>query len=296
MELSTLLILFFIGIFIGSFLNVIALRYRPGGRLLQHHVLGGRSACRTCSTQLRWYELVPLFSFFVQGTKCRHCSHALSWQYPIVEFVAGLLTAALPATLYGFFNVAQLLARGESIFWFYGVVGIWLLATYIFVVIAVIDLRYRIIPDQASGLLAILGLGLLVLKSNFSALFAYNGSFFKSYATIFGGQGGPFVNALLAVLLGVVLFGGIVLFTKGRGMGLGDLKLAIPIALLLGWPDVILAFASAFIVGSLCAIPLLLHKVKKMSDGIPFGPFMIIGVYIAIFYGVQISQWYFSLI
>ena len=101
---------------------------------------------------------------------------------------------------------------------------------------------------------------------------------------------------MFAVAVALILFGGIVLATRGRGMGLGDLKLAVPIALLLGWPDVILAFAASFIVGSLFAIPLLLHKIKKMSDGIPFGPFMIMGVYIAIFYGAQISAWYFSLI
>ncbi|PIR88003.1 MAG: hypothetical protein COU10_01520 [Candidatus Harrisonbacteria bacterium CG10_big_fil_rev_8_21_14_0_10_45_28] len=296
MELSTLIILFVFGVIIGSFLNVISLRYKPGQHLLDVKIIGGRSQCSTCKSVLRWYELVPLFSFFVQKMKCRHCAHALSWQYPIVEFVSGLLTVALPAFLFSFFNFNIHIIQGGSLLWFYSFIGLWLLATYTFIVIAIVDLRHRIIPDQANILLAVFGLGILLIKSTYSANFQFFGSFFKSYAAVFSISSGLLVNTGMALLTALVIYGGIILLTSGRGMGLGDLKLALPIALFLGWPDVLLAFSASFIVGAVFAIPLLLHKVKKINDAIPFGPFIIIGVYVTIFYGYQFAQWYFGLI
>jgi len=228
--------------------------------------------------------------------KCRHCAHALSWQYPTVEFVTGLLTVALPTFFFTFFKISPILAQAGSLLWFYAYVGLWLLATYTFVVIAVVDLRHRIIPDSANLLLAVFGLGLLLIKDSFSIHFPFQGSFFKSYSVIFSANSTLLLNTATALLTALIIYGGIILLTRGRGMGLGDLKLALPIALFLGWPDVLLAFGASFIIGALFSIPLLLHKVKKISDAIPFGPFIILGVYITIFYGYQIAQWYFALV
>lgn len=296
MELSTLIILFVFGVIIGSFLNVISLRYKPGQHLLNVKIIGGRSQCPTCKSVLRWYELVPLLSFFFQRMKCRHCSHALSWQYPIIEFVSGLLTVALPVFFFSFFNFTTHVIQGDSLLWFYSFIGLWLLATYTFLVIAIVDLRYRIIPDQANILLTVLGLGILLIKGAHPANFQFFGSYFKSYAAVFSISSGLLVNTGFALLTALIIYGGIILLTQGRGMGLGDLKLALPIALFLGWPDVLLAFSASFIIGAVFTIPLLLHKVKKMNDAIPFGPFIIVGVYVTIFYGYRFAQWYFSLI
>ena len=296
MDISILILLFLFGIIIGSFLNVVSLRYKPGANFLDIHILSGRSHCSDCQTTLRWYELVPLFSFFIQKMKCRHCTSSLSWQYPLVEFITGLLTVAIPTFFRTFFQFSVLSSQGQGSLWFYGFVGVWLLITYIFIVISIIDLRHRVIPDQANILLAIFGFGLILIKDSFPSAFPFQGSFFKSYSVIFTANASLLLNITFAVLTALVVYGGIILLTRGRGMGMGDLKLALPIALILSWPDVILAFSASFIIGASLAVPLLLHKVKKMSDAIPFGPFLILGVYVAVFYGYTISSWYFSLI
>jgi prepilin signal peptidase PulO-like enzyme (type II secretory pathway) len=79
---------FIFGTIIGSFLNVVILRFGTG------RTLGGRSACMSCRAQLRWFELIPVFSFFVQRGRCRTCSTSMSIQYPLVEALVGLLYVA----------------------------------------------------------------------------------------------------------------------------------------------------------------------------------------------------------
>ncbi len=289
-------LLFIAGLLIGSFLNVIALRYEPGKPMLSGRTLGGRSRCRGCAVTLRWYELVPLFSFIVQGARCRHCSHALAWQYPLVEFSTALLTACLPIFFFSHFNIQAALVAGESLIWFYLFTAIWLLASYTAITLAAIDLRLKILPDQGNLLLCSLGIVLLIFKYLHGELVTYNGSFFESYAAVFWFSGELLLGTLAAVLTALILFGGIIWLSRGRGMGLGDLKLAIPIALLLGWPDAILAFVAAFIIGALFGLMLLAYKVKQMREAIPFGPFLVIGMFVPIFYGAEIVRWYFSLL
>src|SRR4051812_24315811 len=88
--LIILSIIFFIfGIIIGSFLNVVILRYNT------ERNLGGRSACMSCRNTLAWYELVPLFSYIFQRGRCMNCKTKISAQYPIVEFITGILFMAL---------------------------------------------------------------------------------------------------------------------------------------------------------------------------------------------------------
>ncbi|MEK7496175.1 MAG: prepilin peptidase, partial [Patescibacteria group bacterium] len=78
-------VLFAFGLAVGSFLNVVALRYRPTFKLLNFETLklylGGRSKCPICRKTLVWYELIPIFSFLIQKKKCRHCGHRISLQY-----------------------------------------------------------------------------------------------------------------------------------------------------------------------------------------------------------------------
>ncbi|MBI2594799.1 MAG: prepilin peptidase, partial [Candidatus Colwellbacteria bacterium] len=84
-----ILFLFIFGALIGSYLNVVSLRFSPeeGFRASR----SGRSRCPYCSRTLKWYELVPLLSFLIQGGRCRVCQRRLSLQYPIVELMAGLV-------------------------------------------------------------------------------------------------------------------------------------------------------------------------------------------------------------
>lgn len=290
------LILFLFGIVIGSFLNVVTMRYELLGSILATKKIGGRSHCPQCITTLQWYELLPLFSFILQRRKCRHCDYKLSWQYPVVELITGILTAAVPLFLYQRFGVLFITASGEPLGWFYALCGLWLIATYTFLVLSIIDLKYTIIPDAANILLGVLGIGVITLKSLYSSVISYNGSFLNNYSALAPVSESVWLQALLAAGVGAVLFGGIILLTRGRGMGLGDLKLVIPIGLLVGWPDAVLVIALSFIIGAFVSVFLMAFKRKSFKDGVPFGPFLAVAVFVVMFFGEAIMKWYFSLL
>lgn len=115
---------FIFGAIIGSFINVVGLRYRSGLGLK------GRSFCPSCSKELRWFELVPILSFLFLRGRCRRCKTKISWQYPLVEIWVGLVFASL-YTVIGL-QVALFLA---------------LVVFCLYSVILIYDLRHKIIPD-----------------------------------------------------------------------------------------------------------------------------------------------------
>ncbi len=132
--------IFGFGAIVGSFLNVVILRYNTGLSCLK-----GRSKCFSCGKGLMWHELVPILSFLIQKGRCRKCGSKISWQYPVVEFLTGSLFVlmALKITLTTF-----------------SVVYFWTIAALL-IIIAVYDFRHQIIPDffvYLFGALAFLGL------------------------------------------------------------------------------------------------------------------------------------------
>jgi len=292
----TLLGLFLFGLAAGSFINVVSFRYKPGHRLIFTHSVGGRSKCRSCQSTLRWYELIPLFSFLIQGFKCRHCEHAVSWQYPIIEFLTGLLTVGLPIFFIYFFQVNHLIGLTEGKTAFFVFIALWILATYILITVSIIDLRHQIIPDQSNLLLGLIGVFIFFIKLANKEVFRYSGSFTKNYIEILGASQNLWLNLGLALLVTLLFFGSIIFFSKGKGMGLGDLKLAIPMAFLLGWPDALLAFMFAFFFGAAFGLMMIFKKEKDLKDMVPFGPFMVLGLYTVVLYGEPILSWYFSLL
>ena len=76
-------------------------------------------------------------------------------------------------------------------------------------------------------------------------------------------------------------------------MGWGDAKLAAAVGLMLGWPDAILAIMMAFIIGAMAGVSLMVMRMKKMKDALPFGPFISIGVAMAVYFGYEIMVAYF---
>ncbi|OJI08260.1 MAG: hypothetical protein COX02_01865 [Candidatus Vogelbacteria bacterium CG22_combo_CG10-13_8_21_14_all_37_9] len=123
---STYILVIILGLIIGSFLNVLILRYHTG------RSLGGRSGCLTCGQALCWFELIPVLSFICLKGHCRTCRTKISWQYPLVE----LLTAGL------FVFSAQHFFPSWST-----VVFSWLIISLL-IVITVYDLRHKVIPDS----------------------------------------------------------------------------------------------------------------------------------------------------
>ncbi|MDD5050413.1 MAG: prepilin peptidase [Candidatus Pacebacteria bacterium] len=257
---------FIFGLIVGSFLNVVILRYNTGT------TIGGRSYCFSCGKTLHWYELIPLLSFLIQLGKCRSCKAKISWQYPLVELSTGILFAL---TLLSF---PVFSSRDLFILFFY------LIIESILIVITVYDLRHKIIPDALVYTFAFLSLGAIFVP----ALHATRYTFYDLLA-------GPILFLFPFFLLWFI--------SKGRWMGLGDAKLSLGIGWFLGLAYGISAIILGFWIGA--GVSLLLLLVQKIAKGktplisglgnltmkseIPFGPFLILGALLVLFLRIDIT-------
>lgn len=242
-------ITFLIGITIGSFLNVCIFRIP-----LKQEIAIERSHCMSCGHYLKWYELIPLFSWMIQGGKCRACKAKISKQYPIVEATNGFLWL-LVLTIWGL--------RLETV--------LFCICTSLLIVITVIDERTQEIPIQLNIGIVILGVLRIVVDLVFHQ-----------------GQWLEFVIGFFTVS---TLFFLIVLVTKGRGMGMGDVKLMAAAGLLLGWKHILLAMMLGCILGSVIHI-IRMNVDKKKEHVLAFGPYLSMGIYLTILFGNPILEWY----
>ena len=239
---------FVFGTVIGSFLNVVICRYNTGVSIAK-----GRSRCSCCGKKLKWNELIPIVSFIVQKRRCANCGSKISFQYPLVELLTGLIFL--------------------SIFLITPNTGYWLLATgYFFtifsilMVIAVYDLRHQIIPNK--------------LVYAFIAL-----SFFSPIITNYSFR----ISDYIAGFAFFVFFASFWLFSKGRWMGLGDAKLSLGIGWLLGFFNGLVALMVSFWAGALLSIFLIVYNKKySLKSRVAFGPFLIFGALVAFLFGSDI--------
>jgi leader peptidase (prepilin peptidase)/N-methyltransferase len=246
-----LFILFILGTIIGSFLNVVVLRYNTG-----LSIVTGRSRCFSCSKNLHWYELVPVFSFLMLGGKCLGCNSKISYQYPIVEFITGILFAGL------FFK-----------FGLTPMLPLYLSIASILVAMSVYDFKHKIIPDGMVYTFIALSLAVLLITHPLSELF-----------------GLPLSLDLLAAPILFCFFAFFWLISGGKWMGFGDAKLAIGVGFLLGFSGGVFAIMLAFWIGAAWSIIiLLLQKIKMVNyklsfkSEIPFAPFIILALFIQLF-------------
>jgi prepilin signal peptidase PulO-like enzyme (type II secretory pathway) len=266
---------FFFGLIIGSFLNVIILRYGSG-----KSSVNARSQCLSCGESLSWKELVPVLSFVVQRGRCRHCYARISRQYPIVEIATGGFFA------YVYYLLMPYLAWGTPIF-------VWSLADLILlwgivgalIVLVVYDMRHMIIPDIVVYTFTIL-----------SALYAVLPALYMGWEVLS-------VWDLLAGPICAMLFAAMWFFSKGTWMGLGDAKLVLGMGFLLGFSGTVSALLFAFWSGALWGITAigytalaqkirLLERTKKgtitMKSEVPFGPFLVAGLVAVLLFGFDI--------
>lgn len=234
-------LLFLLGLSIGSFLNVLIYR------LPRSLSLTGRSFCPKCRKKISWYDNLPLLSFVLLEGKCRHCHSPISWQYPLVELVTGILTV-LSIKYF-------VLSRQDLILTTY-----YLILIYTLIVIFFTDLYHEIIPDEIVYPAVIITL------------------IFSLYPNIL-------ISNLISGFLAGLLFLSLYLLTSGRGMGFGDVKLAVLMGLFLGYPKIIVALYLAFLTGAAIGVILILRGKKKLKSHIPFGPFLVGSTIFALFYG-----------
>jgi prepilin signal peptidase PulO-like enzyme (type II secretory pathway) len=243
--------IFLLGTIIGSFLNVVIYRFGTGKMISR-----GRSICMTCNRTLRWYELIPVFSFLIQSGRCRRCASKISHQYPSVEFGTGLLFALTA------FHFLPLLYVSQTTF--ITTLVLYMLMFSFLIVIIVYDLRHKIIPDIFVYSYAVVAFILACITPS-----------------LWGFLAGPILALPFALLW---------LVSGGRAMGLGDAKLILGIGWMLGISQGLSALILAFWIGALVSIAILLtHKNKiNMKSQIPFAPFLILGALLAFFFHLEI--------
>lgn len=266
MFIISLLLIFALGLCIGSFINVLIYRGLHGLSPYQ-----GRSFCDHCKRQLRWFENIPLLSYLALGGKCRTCAKKISWTYPLVEFTTGLLFVWWASLGFAFFKLTQSPLT-------YIQPGFWLVIGLILVIIFFTDLFHGIIPDWT-----VVAMSLLVLT--YKLYLAHSGV--MQIADVWG----SLLSGLVASAFFLVLYLG----TKGRGIGFGDVKFAFPMGLLLGFPKSLVGFFASFLIGAIIGIGLLMYGKKKFGQTVPFGPFLILGIFVALVWGDSLWSWYLGL-
>ena len=240
------IILFLYGIVIGSFLNVCIYRIPK-----QENIAKVRSHCMQCDHQLKWYELIPLFSYLLQGGKCRACKTKISVQYPLIEGANGILYVFI--FMINGINVDSLL---------------YCLLTSALLVLSVIDFRTYEIPIGINYFIFVLGVICTAVHYT------------------------DWLNHVIGFFVVSVVLYIIILVTKGRGIGGGDMKLMAVCGLFLGWKEIILAFLLGCIIGSV--VHIIRMRVTRCDHVLALGPYLSIGVFISMLWGAQWISWYFG--
>ncbi len=272
----TAVVVLLFGLLIGSFLNVVIIRL-PGGR----SIVSPPSHCPRCNEPIRPYDNIPVISYLMLRGKCRRCGQPISWRYPLVELMNGLLFVWS-------FETAGL--TGEGL----------LLAAFCssLLVITFIDLDHQIIPDVIT--LPGVAIGLLAapffLEPLQSALpFGLNHILPSGWPVL-----APFLNAFIGMLCGSMPLLAIGwLWEKLRkieAMGGGDVKLMAMVGAFLGWKGALLTIMLGSLTGALVGGLLILIKGRDAGAVIPFGPFLSLGAFTAAFFGPELIGWYLNLI
>ena len=231
----------------GSFANVCIYRLP-----LDKGVVSGRSYCPKCKKQITWKDNIPIISYLLLSGKCRKCKKPISSQYALVEFLSIL-----------FFTI---------IYFLYGITLTTLLLMILslsFIIIFFIDLKHFIIPNEITFSMMALGF-LKSFDPNLNLLFP------------------NYINSLIGGLLGYGIIWSIIYFykqvRKKEGMGLGDAKLFGVIGFWFGWIAIPFVIFLSSVIALLSVVPSLLKNSRTMSSQIPFGPYIIIGTLIYLFF------------
>ncbi len=265
---------FIFGLIIGSFLNCLIWRLHKNKTIL------GRSYCPQCKHQIAWHDNIPVLSFLALRGKCRHCKKNISWQYPAVELMMGVLFVIAFLINFQIFNfqfsnnfqlinfqffdsIVNLKSQILNLFkdWF---------VISVMTIIFIYDLRWYLILDivtlPACVVIFLLNLILGISWQNMLISGIIGGSFF-----------------LLQYLI-----------SRGKWIGGGDIRLGLLMGIALGWPMVLVSIFLAYIIGSVVSIGLILTKRKQWSSQIPLGIFLSTATVIVLFWGEKILIWYIN--
>ena len=243
---------FIFGLIVGSFLNVCIYRMPKGQSIVMP-----ASHCPDCVKPIKWYDNIPVISYFILRGRCRHCSTRISLRYPLVEVLTGVM-AFYVFSVFGYTPV--------SVSYFVMICAL-IIATFV-------DFDINEIPDEVSIGGCVIG---LLLSAIFPIIHCQT----------------THVSGLVQSLLGVLAGGGSIylmgffgeMVFKKEAMGGGDVKLMGMVGAFLGWKFAILTFFMAPLFGSVIGIAL---KIKDGREIIPYGPYLSIAAVISMFWGQKI--------
>ena len=248
--------IFVFGLIFGSFLNCVIYRLEK-----RESFLKGRSYCPNCQHILSWPDLIPVFSFLILKGKCRYCHKPISLQYPLVELATGTVFLLIFWNLE--FGIWDLLFR--------------LLISCFLIIIFVYDLKHYIIPDK-------------VIYPAIGIAF-----FYRLFEICLSAEALAKAENLGFGILPSLFFLAIIIFSREKWLGFGDFKLAILMGLFLGWPKILVALFLAFFIGAIIGIELIILGKKTLKSEIPFGPFLVSGTFLAMFFGQKLIDTYLNL-
>jgi leader peptidase (prepilin peptidase)/N-methyltransferase len=221
-------------------------------------IFGLRSFCPRCASQLGARDLIPVVSYLVNKFRCRFCKQSIAFRYPLLELcMAGI-----------FFLTTALIGTGDvSQHIFY------LFIAFVFIVLTFYDFLFKEIPDQISLPTFFIAVLYVVLNDVHTT-----------------------VNLATGIAIPVLFFGILHFGSKGRWLGGGDIRIGALMGALLGYPMVLLGMFFGYLFGSIYSlIGLVLKKFGRQTQ-IPFAPFLLLGTYVAMFWGQAVLDWYFALL
>ena len=253
-EIFWLVFAFLYGMILGSFTNVCIYRIPENISLW-----APPSTCPGCSNLIKWYDNIPVLSYIILGGKCRKCKTEISMQYPMVEMFTGFLVALIYLKMGLSYDMIFLPA-----------------IVVVLITIAAIDYKTMIIPNGTVIALIIIGGLYTISRLLFPSEFLMQITWLEALIGFFAASLPLFLVAILS---------------KG-GMGGGDIKLMAAAGVFLGWKYILVAMTVGSLIGAIVSLTLIVLKIKKRKDMIPFGPFLCLGILIAAAIGPELVQWY----
>lgn len=247
-----------LGLLVGSFLNVVVWRVPR-----DESIVRPPSHCPACGARIRPYDNVPVLSWLALRGRCRDCGAAISARYPAVELLTGAVFVAVGWRV------------GVDLRQWIALVAFLVLAA-VGVAQAMIDLDVRRLPFRVTNVAWVTGLVVLFV------------------ATLADGHWWPYIRALIG-MAALYEFYDVLAFVQPRGMGRGDVHLAGPLGLFLGWlgwSSLAVGAFMGFLVGGLAGVALIAARRAGLKSKIPYGPYMLTGAFVAILAGQQIGALY----
>jgi leader peptidase (prepilin peptidase) / N-methyltransferase len=250
-----------LGLSFGSFASATVWRLHK-----KKDIVNDRSECESCHHKLAWYDLIPVISWVLLSGKCRYCKKPIRAELPLTE----LLTAVLFVGSYVMWPYSMN-TFGEGMLF-----GLWLVAIILLVILFVYDMKWMLLPDKV--VFPLIAVGTLMAITRF---------------TIAEDMTATILGSVYAVLILSGLYLALFVVSKGKWVGLGDVKLGIFLGLGLGsWELALLCLFLANFLGCLVVVPGILSGKMKRTSRVPFGPFLIGGFLLTFIFGQYIIDWY----